>query len=248
MNTNLKAVVLPMAHAEATHVEAVEATCYEEGNIEYWYCEACGQAWLDADCTLNTNLKAVVTPAAHAEATHVAAKDATCQENGNIEYWYCEACGQTWLDADCTLNTNLKSVVTVGDHNYQGNVCTECGDCEYDVMFQSKTVDGVSYIRLVTYVDDLSNYSNVCFNVTVNGNTTSWNCEVAYSYLIAGYVAKIPNEVFGEDAEYFVLYTFGNAQNYAEYDMTVSVTWTAVDGTQVTSESRTVNVGELLAN
>ena len=111
LNTNLKAVVLPMAHAEATHVEAKAATCYENGNIEYWYCEACGQAWLDEACTLNTNLKAVVLPMAHAEATHVEAKAPTTTENGNIEYWYCEACGQAWLDADCTLNTNLKAVV-----------------------------------------------------------------------------------------------------------------------------------------
>ena len=110
-NTNLKAVVLPMAHAEATHVEAKAATCYENGNIEYWYCAECGQAWLDAACTRNTNLKAVVLPMAHAEATHVEAKAPTTTENGNIEYWYCEACGQAWLDADCTLNTNLKAVV-----------------------------------------------------------------------------------------------------------------------------------------
>ena len=51
-----------MAHAEATHVEAKAPTCYENGNIEYWYCEDCGQAWLDAECTLNTNLKAVILP------------------------------------------------------------------------------------------------------------------------------------------------------------------------------------------
>jgi hypothetical protein len=51
-----------MAHAEATHVEAKAPTTTENGNIEYWYCEACGQAWLDADCTRNTNLKAVVLP------------------------------------------------------------------------------------------------------------------------------------------------------------------------------------------
>ena len=111
LNTNLKAVVLPMAHAEATHVEAKAPTCYENGNIEHWYCAECGQAWLDADCTLNTNLKAVVLPMAHAEATHVEAKAPTTTENGNIEYWYCEECGQAWLDADCTLNTNLKAVV-----------------------------------------------------------------------------------------------------------------------------------------
>ena len=112
MQTNLMSVVTPMAHAEATHVPAKAATCYENGNIEYWYCADCGQAWLDEACTLNTNLMSVVTPMAHAEATHVEAKDATCYENGNIEYWYCDACGAAWLDEACTLNTNLMSVVT----------------------------------------------------------------------------------------------------------------------------------------
>ncbi|MBQ9860620.1 MAG: hypothetical protein IJO76_08125, partial [Clostridia bacterium] len=83
-------------------VEAKDATCYENGNIAYWYCDVCGQAWLDEACMLNTNLMSVVTPAAHPEATHVEAKAATCYEDGNIEYWYCEACGQAWLDEACT--------------------------------------------------------------------------------------------------------------------------------------------------
>ena len=110
-NTNLLAVVLPMAHAEATHVEAKAPACYENGNLEHWYCAECGQAWLDEACTLNTNLLAVVLPMAHAEATHVEAKAPTTTENGNLEYWYCEECGQAWLDEACTLNTNLKAVI-----------------------------------------------------------------------------------------------------------------------------------------
>ena len=57
-----------MAHAEATHVEAKAPTTTENGNIEYWYCEECGQAWLDEACTLNTNLKAVILPMIEEEA------------------------------------------------------------------------------------------------------------------------------------------------------------------------------------
>ncbi len=45
-----------------SHVEAVAPTYEAMGNIEYWYCDACGQAWLDAECTLNTNLMAVKLP------------------------------------------------------------------------------------------------------------------------------------------------------------------------------------------
>ncbi|MBR3778521.1 MAG: hypothetical protein IKL13_02200, partial [Clostridia bacterium] len=102
LNSNLKAVILPMAHCELTHVEAKAPTCFEDGNIEYWYCEACGYAWLDAEGTLPTNLKAVILPMTHCELTHVEAVAPTCFENGNIEYWYCEACGYAWLDAEGT--------------------------------------------------------------------------------------------------------------------------------------------------
>ncbi|MBR0447750.1 MAG: carbohydrate binding domain-containing protein, partial [Clostridia bacterium] len=46
------------------HVEAKAATCTEMGNIEYWYCDVCGMAWLDEACTMNTNLRAVNLPMA----------------------------------------------------------------------------------------------------------------------------------------------------------------------------------------
>ena len=44
------------------HAPAKDATCTANGNIEYWYCETCGAAWLDEACTLNTNLMAVKLP------------------------------------------------------------------------------------------------------------------------------------------------------------------------------------------
>ena len=120
----------PNATHTIAHVEAVDATCYENGNIEYWYCEACGYAWADEALTQQTNMMSIVIPMAHAPATHVEAKDATCVEDGNIEYWYCEACGQAWLDEACTLNTNVKSVILPAlghtDANYDGK-CETCG-------------------------------------------------------------------------------------------------------------------------
>jgi len=104
-------VKLPMAHKEATHVPAKDATCLDLGNIEYWYCEACGQAWLDEACTRNTNLLAVILPLVDHKIVHVEAKAPTATENGNLEYWYCEVCGFAWLDEACTRNTNLKAVI-----------------------------------------------------------------------------------------------------------------------------------------
>ena len=135
------------------HVEAKAATCAANGNIEYWYCDVCGMAWLNAECTLNTNLRAVVLPATGEHTyfdacsaicevcgyerevshnvIHVEAVAATCVANGNIEYWYCDVCGMAWLNADCTLNTNLRAVITpaTGEHTYDDEYDADCNVC-----------------------------------------------------------------------------------------------------------------------
>jgi len=105
----------PDAAHNVLHVEAKDATCTENGNVEYWYCEYCGSAWLDADCTIVTNQRNVIIPAAHTYdddcdsdcnvceewrdaphnlTTHVEAMvPANCQEEGYNEHWICEDCG-----------------------------------------------------------------------------------------------------------------------------------------------------------
>ena len=71
----------PEASHNVVHVEAVAPTCAAMGNIEYWYCDVCGQAWLDEACTLNTNLRAVVLPAT-GEHTYDDDYDADCNVCG----------------------------------------------------------------------------------------------------------------------------------------------------------------------
>ena len=191
--TNMMSIVDPMGHGTITHVEAKEPTCFEDGNIEYWYCEDCGQAWLDEACTLNTNLKAVVLPMAHDELTHVAAKEPTCTEEGNIEYWYCEACGMAWLDAEGTLNTNLQAVKLAPSCKYnavhtaakEAN-CFEEGNVEYwycetcDVYYLDADctiiTNAKSVILPVSHnVIHVEAKEPTCFE---NGNIEYWYCDI----------------------------------------------------------------------
>ena len=119
------------------HAEAKAPTCTEIGNIEHWYCSVCGQAWLDAECTLNTNLMAVKLGATCAtNAIHTAAVEATCDAPGNVEYWYCANCDVYYLDAACTIITNANSVITSVAHNVvhvaaKDATCSELGNIEY---------------------------------------------------------------------------------------------------------------------
>ena len=149
----------PDAAHNVQHVAAKAATCTDNGNIEYWYCDVCGQAWLDAECIMNTNLRSVILPAtghsyfddcsaicdvcgAEREVSHnvihVDAVAATCTTDGNIEYWYCDVCGAAWLDEACTLNTNLRSVILPASCSYgavytpaKAATCFEPGNTEY---------------------------------------------------------------------------------------------------------------------
>ena len=63
-------------------IPAVDPTCTAIGNIEYWYCDVCGMAWLDEACTLNTNQFAVKLPVA--EHTYDNDFDADCNGCGAI--------------------------------------------------------------------------------------------------------------------------------------------------------------------
>ena len=87
---------------------AKAVTCTENGNKEYWTCEYCGKHFLSDDTNPET-AKAVeqsetVIPASH-KLTKVEAKDATCTENGNKEYWTCEHCGKYFLSDDTNPET-----------------------------------------------------------------------------------------------------------------------------------------------
>ena len=194
--TNMMSIVVPMGHGTITHVEAKEPTCFENGNIEYWYCEDCGQAWLDQACTLNTNLLAVVLPMAHDELTHVAAKEPTCTEEGNIEYWTCEACGMAWLDAEGTLNTNLQAVKLGASCKYNAVYtaakeanCFEEGNVEYwycetcDVYYLDADctiiTNAKSVILPVSHnVIHVEAKEPTCFE---NGNIEYWYCDICGS-------------------------------------------------------------------
>ena len=51
-------------------------------------------------------------PANHTALTHVEAKAATTEAEGNIEYWYCEGCGKYYSDATAATEITKEQIVT----------------------------------------------------------------------------------------------------------------------------------------
>ena len=106
---------------ELEHFDAVESTCSEEGNIEYWKCPECGKFFTDSYADNSVNSVSVpplghLLPLVHKE--YVAP---TCQTEGNVEYWRCDRCMETFADEegriplpDCTLD--------IVDHQHDGEI------------------------------------------------------------------------------------------------------------------------------
>ncbi len=81
------------------------ATCKEKA-----VCEICGEAYGELDAKN------------HKELTHVEAKEATKEEEGNTEYWYCKDCGKYYSDKDgekeiSKADTVIPKVPQTGDES-----------------------------------------------------------------------------------------------------------------------------------
>ncbi len=116
-------------------VEAKDATCTADGNLEYYYCSAEGCDWMQTAEGMATNIKNVTVPAGH-KLEKVEAKAATCTENGNNEYYLCSVCKEY---AEKTLGgvaTNPKNETIPAAHDLvavaaKEATCTADGNIAY---------------------------------------------------------------------------------------------------------------------
>ena len=136
--TNHLSVIVPAVGGEVVHVEAKEPTCYENGNIEHWYCEKCELVWEDEALTKISNHMNVIRGALnHQNLIHMEGVEAGCHMNGLQEHWYCEDCDTVWADEALTQITNHKNVIipAVGGDvvhvEAKAPTCTENGNVEH---------------------------------------------------------------------------------------------------------------------
>lgn len=103
-------------------VPAKAATCMAEGNIEYWYCSDCQQAYLDENATQPIALSETVLPKL---STHTA--DGTgwhADENG---HWLTCACGEKLEQSGHTFAWMVDREATDTQAGQKHQQCTVCG-------------------------------------------------------------------------------------------------------------------------
>lgn len=93
--------VTPPAHTcTLTKVPAKDATCTEDGNIEYYQCSdpTCGKLYKDAAGTQEITKADIVIKAGHTNLKLYPAKEPTCDRDGCVAYWFCTGCDNYYFD------------------------------------------------------------------------------------------------------------------------------------------------------
>ena len=124
-------------HASLTHHDAVESTCAEDGNIEYWTCSECGKYFADAEAEVELTESQLSVKAKGHNLNYVAAVEASCAVDGNNECWKCDDCGKYFADAEAKAElTESQVVINAKGHNLSHTAaveatCTTDGNIEY---------------------------------------------------------------------------------------------------------------------
>lgn len=178
-----------------------DATCKEGATPKYWECLKYHEFfWFEADGKCRTSATAPAatgTPdASKHQLREVAAKDATCKEQGNIAYVICDLCGKMWRDM--TLKDQLDVVNTPIDTSKhkldkvdaKDPTCTEdgyeaywkCRVCGMKFSDQEGTKPIQSPETISALGHDLEHVAAKEPTKTATGNIEYWHCKRCDKY------------------------------------------------------------------
>ena len=173
---------------------AVEATCLNSGNLEYWECTSgCKNLFADAEGTIYTSLSTIVIPA--------------IGHTYNTEYLY-DAEGH-WQEATCEHATEVNANPTKINHEFDAN--GTCGVCSYNtytaalklarggnetagyyytieglaegVTVESlvipEEIDGIPVTKIKSYAFEGATFTSIKLSETLKeiGNGAFWGCK-----------------------------------------------------------------------
>lgn len=112
-----------------TKTDAKAATCTEAGNEAYWTCSGCGKYFSDENGTNEIEKDSWVLKTLGHDRTKTDAKEATCTEDGNNEYYTCSRCGGVFKDEAGTQATTVaaETLEKLGhDWSNKNGICARC--------------------------------------------------------------------------------------------------------------------------
>lgn len=112
-----------------TKTDAKAATCTEAGNEAYWTCSGCGKYFSNENGTNEIEKESWVLKTLGHDMTKTDAKEATCTEDGNNEYYTCSRCGGVFKDEAGTQATTVvaETLKKLGhDWSNKDGICAVC--------------------------------------------------------------------------------------------------------------------------
>ena len=112
-----------------TKTDAKAATCTEAGNEAYWTCSGCGKYFSNENGTNEIEKDSWVLKTLGHDMTKTDAKEATCTEDGNNEYYTCSRCGGVFKDEAGTQATTVvaETLKKLGhDWSNKDGICAVC--------------------------------------------------------------------------------------------------------------------------
>ena len=108
----------PLDHNKL-YFDYVPETCTTDGHLPYYYCDRCDKYFGRETDSLDTELNVFIIPATGHDMTKVDAVPASCETDGNIEYYECGYCGKLFTDADGKNEiTAADTVIAAAGHRY----------------------------------------------------------------------------------------------------------------------------------
>ena len=149
--------IIPKLGHVMSHVAAKAETCTKDGNIECYKCTRCDEFFKDKEGTEKLAEENVIIPAPGHKLEAVAAKDATCTEDGNSEYWKCIVCGEFFADANGETKIEKDSWIIPAGHkgvdkidpatfDKNGSVITTCSVCKKEI--RKEVIPHIAEIKL----------------------------------------------------------------------------------------------------
>lgn len=129
-------ITSPLGHTHAmSYTAAKAATCDEGGNTEYYYCSGCEKYFADEAGTQELNASAVFTEKlGHTMNEKVEAVAVTCEEGGNLAYYFCTVCEKYFADEEGTQELKASEVFleklghSLTDYTAQASTCYKPGN------------------------------------------------------------------------------------------------------------------------
>ena len=216
--------------ADVTSEVKTPATCTESGVTTY-------TAKVDFNGSTYADTKEVSVPATGHELKKTDAKEPTCTEDGNKEYWTCDTCDKYFSDENAETEIQLAdTVIEATGHSYDNGKCTVCGEIDPD--FKAVIIEGANGTWQKGTKDGLSFTSNAAFadfqKVQVDGKDLD----------ASNYTVKEGSTIVTLKAEYLETLSVGKHTLAIVSDTGTATTEFTIKAAAVTDDTQSPQTGD----